>query len=79
MITNQCVHFSCPQDGRLTNINFKEKVVDPKNLERNILEGVYVGRKPGGNAPDFQKKLSDVNIWDFALEEKVMKAWTACE
>ena len=68
------------QDGSLTNINFRQKVVDPKNLNGNILEGVQVGRRAEGmgKVVNFPKEISDVNIWDFALEDNIMKKWTDC-
>ena len=74
------MHSCQRQDGSLTNINFRQKVVDPKNLNGNILEGVQVGRRAEemGKVFNFPKKISDVNIWDFALENNIMKKWTDC-
>ena len=74
------MNFCQRQDGSLTNINFRQKVVDPKNLNGNILEGVQVGRRAEGmgKVVNFPKEISDVNIWDFALEDNIMKKWTDC-
>jgi len=74
------MHSCQRQDGSLTNINFRQKVVDPKNLNGNILEGVQVGRRAEGmgKVVNFPKEISDVNIWDFALEDNIMKKWTDC-
>ena len=74
------MHSCQRQDGNLTNINFMQKVVDPKNLKKNILEGFQVGRRAEGMGKvfNFPKEISDVNIWNFALEDDIMKKWTDC-
>ena len=63
----------------MTNINFSESRILSDHLNSKILDNVYVGRTDQVGSSKHAGKLSDFNLWDYALSKELMLKWTSCK
>ena len=62
----------------MTNIDLVDKRIDTIHFGPDLLENVFVGRKPDAGFSKHAGKISDFNLWDYALSKDQMKKWTSC-
>ena len=67
------------KDGFLTNINFTEpSILDNYSLNSSLLDGFLLGRTDKQGSSTHSGQISDFHMWDKALNDEEMKAWTTC-
>ena len=64
------------QDGLETNIDLVNKGIE--SVRPDFLQRFMVGRSNGPGASKHAGKMTDVNVWDFALTKDMLKKWTNC-
>ena len=67
------------QDGHETNIDFVDKEISVESLNFEVLGSIYFGRRAFKGNSEHAGKLSDINIWDYALSKEEMTLWTTCQ
>ena len=63
----------------MTNIDFVESRILSDHLNSGILDNVFFGRTDQDGSSKHAGKLSDFNLWDYALSKELMLQWTSCK